>query len=224
MYKKLLTAFMVLTASVAFATAPAAFAKNTPLVTVPTGTTPTPTHSSPTPITMTNVGSIVFTSSVGNVECQTGVLTGDLIKNVKGQVEAEITTADVRNHESIECLGAGGTAVTMNPTGGAGLPWCLRSTEAMATDEFQIRGGGCTQASRPITFTRHPTALGAPCYYVRNNPIPGTYTTHPEGTVLSISEVEFTREAGSSFFCPATRLVDMKFALTSNGNTIYIDK
>ncbi|MGN6201343.1 MAG: hypothetical protein ACTHNY_02935 [Solirubrobacterales bacterium] len=225
---------MALAAFAAFAVAPSvASATNDPDVTHPTGTLLAVSHAAPAAITATNVGETLMTDINGNVltRCNKAVMTGDLETNTgSGTVEATITSAtfagsgSLASNGELECTGSfGNITVTANPATN-GLPWCLRSTSTMVTDEFQIRGNGCTSASRPIRFVLDSTTAGE-CAYERSGAIPGTFTTHPasaSAAQLSISKVEFPRISGG-FLCPSAGFLDMTFELeTSSGSAIYI--
>jgi hypothetical protein len=229
----LITACMALAAFAAFAVAPSvASATNDPDVTHPTGTLLSVSHAAPAAITATNVGETLMTDANTNVltRCTKAVMSGDLETNTGvGTVEATITSATFAGTGSsvggeTECTGTfGNITVTPNPATN-GLPWCLRSTNAMVTDEFQLRGNGCTSASRAIRFVLDSTTVGE-CVYQRTASIPGTYTTHPasaNAAQLSVSHVEFPKLSGG-FLCPAAGFLDMTFSLeTSNGSAIYI--
>jgi hypothetical protein len=210
---------MGLAALVAFAVPAVASASNTPLVVengtaVPVGTK----------IVANNTEVTKMTTSIGTIECSTATMTGELTKNTTGTVEGNITSA-VFSGTGAQQVGApapecttkailgGDTSVTPS-TATNGLPWCIRSTSAMLTDEFQVRGNSCSSASRPIRFALDVTGIGT-CTYERTTAIPGTYTTSTTDSVLSISEVEFPRISGP-FGCPGSGSLDMKFTMKTD--------
>lgn len=219
---KLIRACIAVAAFAAFAVLPAtASAVNDPsVVSTASGSKVTlaPTHAAPIPIEAKNVGNTVMTPSFGpEIVCQTAVIKGSLETNTipkgggAGAIEGTITSASFSGHgPNGECSGAGGTTVTTNV--GNGVPWCLRADSTMKTHEFQIRGGSCTAAQRSITFVLDTTELGQ-CAYESQNPISGTYTTHPNVT-LSLNTPTFTRHGG--FFCPSSGQLHMTFALQNS--------
>jgi hypothetical protein len=232
--KKILKACVVMAAFAAVFVVPSIASAAKATVTSPTGVTPAPTHASPLAITGNNVGNTVMTNSSKEalVTCATAKMEGNLETNTHAAIEGTITAASFfgkpGNHASTECEGSiGATTVTTNPATN-GLPWCLRSTEAMGADEFQVRGGGCTSASRPIRFTLHVTTIFGTisCTYQKGTAIIGKYTTHPlstSPTVMSISAVGFPLLEGG-FGCPGEGFLDMSFALSSGANGVFIDK
>lgn len=233
---KLIKACIALAAFAAFAVVPSiASATNDGILDAPTNTPLAPTHEKPIPIVGKNVGATLMKDAPGGnvlVECTSAELTGHLETNQgtptsESKVEGTITTAKFESpgHSATnECTGSlGTTLVTPAPLAETGLPWCLRSTAAMKTDEFQLRGGGCTSAARAITFQLHVTSLGLTCNYQRltNEPIAGTYATHPSAGQASVADVKFERH-NSSGFCPAAGYLTMTFNLTSEGKQVYI--
>jgi hypothetical protein len=244
MSKKLITACMALVALAAFALPAAASAANDPDLTHPTGTLLNPATGSCTGVgstvcvTATSVGNQLLTDTSGNVltTCSTASMTGYLSKNNGTEVEATIHnttfagTGGAVNGEN-ECTGSFGN-VTVHTNIGNGTPWCLRSTAGMAEDEFQVRGGACSEASRSITFVLTSTTVGT-CKYSRTEPVKGTYTTHSTGdAILTVTgsgatggtDTEFTKEEGG-IFCPSNGTLDLKFTLETDnatGETLYI--
>lgn len=206
-----------------------------------------------TTIIATNVahtGEVTTTKMVtglGNVECETATLTGKLTKNAGGVIEGDIETAEFWGKPGQKpphpagqrCSGGfgGDTLVTPNhtnnpchtPTGGTShcsLPWCLKAEGNK--NVFSVRGGNCSEAARPLTFTLDTTTLGA-CSYERKAAVTGTYTTHPADLVATVTggeEAKFTKITGSAF-CPNTGELFMAFTLTTDvggeeGDTLYI--
>jgi hypothetical protein len=221
MQSKLFAACLALVAFAAFAVPSLASASNTPLV-VENGT-PVATG---TKIEGVNVGVTKMTTSLGTVECTTAVMTGTLVKNTTGTVEGTIETAQfggtggtVAGAPEPECTSPFGNPTVTPSTATNGLPWCLRSTSTMATDEFQLRGNGCTSAARPIRFALDVTVVGT-CVYERSSAVVGSFTTSTTSSTLSVSEQEFPAVAGNPFGCPSSGKLDMAFQLrTSGGGT-----
>ncbi|HEX5593484.1 MAG TPA: hypothetical protein VFX35_09060 [Solirubrobacterales bacterium] len=177
----------------------------------------------------TNVGATKLTTSLFNLECSTGILTGTVTKNTTGTVEGTISSArfggtggKITGAEEPECTshepGFGDMTVTPS-TATNGLPWCIRSTEPMAPHEFQVRGNECAKAARPIRFSIDMTGLGT-CQYERGStePIPGTFTTSTTDSVLSISEVNFPAVSGNPFGCPGGGKLDMTFTMETDAS------
>jgi hypothetical protein len=219
MHRKLITACMALAAFAAFAVMPAiASATNDPDLTHPTGTLMPAGKGHPASgIKGTNVGLTLMTNSSGGIltECNSAVMTGTLIKNDGSNVEGNISSATFTGTASGgACTGSfGNVTVTTNPATN-GIPWCLRSTSTMATDEFQVRGNECSKAARPIRFVLD-IIFGGSCVYQRGTAIPGTFKTHPEDALLSISKVEFPLLEGG-FACPSVGFLDMSFTLETD--------
>jgi hypothetical protein len=222
MHRKLIGAFLALAAFAAFAVAPSiASATNSPEITHPTGTR----LATGTKIEATNIGTTIMTDASTNtlVECSTATMTGTLTKNDGSNVEGNITSASFSGTGSGgTCTGSfGNITVTPNPATN-GMPWCLRSTSTMATDEFQLRGNECSKAVRAIRFVLD-APFGATCTYQRGSAVVGTLTTHPEDAVLHVSHVEFPLLEGS-FICPGAGYLDMSFTLETDGSNspLYI--
>jgi hypothetical protein len=208
MSKKLMTGLLALVALAAMALP--AVASASPEITHPTGTT----LATGAKITGTNVGNTVLTSSLGNVECSKALMTGTLTKNSGTAVEGTISSASFKGTEGgaeEKCSGAfGSVAVTVTS-----LPWCIRATNTMAPDEFQVRGGACTEAAKAITFALHTSLFGT-CTFERAaaSPVTGTFRTHAAGdALLTITNVAFTRTSG---FCPSEGKLDMSFTLETD--------
>ena len=228
MSKKLIAACMAIAAIAALGMASTAAAATSPLV-VENGTA----LATGTKIEGVNVGNTIMTTSLGNIECSTAIMTGELTKNTTGTVEGNITAAKFggtgalqSGAEEPECttkafLG-GDTTVTTN-TGTNGLPWCIRAVSTFAADEFQVRGGKCSEASRAIRFALDVTGIGT-CQYERSTAIPGTHTTSTTSSTLSISAVSFSAVSGNPFGCPSSGSLDMTFQLrtTGGGTTLGI--
>ena len=238
MRKKLITVCMALAAFAAFAVVPAvASAENRPILTETE--VPQKALAVGTKIKATNVGTTYLKRTDGSVilECTTAVMTGTLVKNSGGNMEGTISSAtfagtgtEVEGEK--ECTGAVSAKVTSE-----GLPWCIRSTTTMKTDEFQVRGGDCTKAETKIKFTMATTGIGS-CSY-EGGPVVGTYHTDEPSTQDALMTVPgqnskgeddprsiFTKSAGG-FLCPSHGYLDMDFTLetdtTPTADPIYIE-
>lgn len=191
MKSKLIMACMAVAAFAAFVVP--AVASASPVLTAPTGTA--------APVgtgivgTNTGLGNWVFKGSLGNVECETVSLTGNVTENSGTSIKGDITSASFSNAGSDCSSVLGPVKVTTNV--GNGIPWCLSANSKMLADEFQVRGNSCNLASRSITFVLDFTE-GPTCYYDRTAVVSGKFTTHPEDAVLSFSEVEWTLEKGEN--------------------------
>jgi hypothetical protein len=225
---------MALAAFVAFAVAPSvASAANSPVITHPTGTVLNPTGktcgttSNAICIKGTNLGETIMRSAAegGTVltRCTTSVMTGALTKNENNTVEGNVTSATFSGSGSAvngvnECTGTFGN-ITVTTAVANGLPWCMRSTATMAEDEFQIRGGLCSVASREIRFILDSTTAGE-CTYGRTAAIIGRYTTDTpvnenSDAIVHITGQKFERKAGG-FLCPTEGYLEMSFTLETD--------
>lgn len=221
MHKKLLATCIALAALVAFFVPPSlALAANSPELTETTAGTTPPVG---TKILGTNIGELLVTDMSGSplFRCTQAILTGELTKNDGGNIEGNITSVTFQGTggtapgaEDPECTASfGAITVTFNPASN-GVPWCIRSTESMATDEFQVRGAKCSEAAREIRFVLHSTTVGE-CTYGRAIPTVGTLTTDtPNATdaLLHFSAQKFDKKAGG-FFCPSGIYLDFNFTL-----------
>ncbi len=218
MEKKLITACIALFALTAFILPAGASAS--PVVTHPTGTK----LVTGVKFTATNVGAMVFTSTAGAVlmECTKASMTGTLTKNNGTEVEGTIETASITGTEaSTACTKLGGAKDTTNV--GNGTPWCLSAKNTYATDEFQIRGGGCSEAARSITFVLDSGTAGV-CKYSRSTPVKGTFTTDTTGDAIltttgagetGVTDTLFTREEGG-VLCPSDTTLDLSLTLETD--------
>jgi hypothetical protein len=202
-------------------------ATNTPLLTAPTGT---PAAVGSSIIGTAGETNLSGTSGGGIFECASSTLSGEVTKNSSGNFEAKITTATLVGDGGVmvgepdkECTGLVTSAVTATP------PWCLRSTTVMRTDEFQIRGGQCSEAAKPIIFHLVTTGFGT-CTYERSasSPIAGSFRTHPEQAIFSVTSTAagsgLTRSSSSSSLCPASGVLELVFALENGAaQPAYLD-
>jgi hypothetical protein len=221
MTKKITMACMALAALAAFALPATASATNDPQITHPTGTL----LAAGSKITATQVGTSTLTDTSGNPElaCSTGTMTGSLTKNSGGNVEGEIssavfggTGAQVAGEPAKECTGLGFFSTNTSVTTLA-LPWCLRSTTTMVTDEFQVTAGKCGTNGK-IKFILAGTGIGN-CEYEATGAIKGTYKTHPEDALLTVAPTSATsgfKKIAGSFICPTSGALSMSFTLETD--------
>jgi hypothetical protein len=226
MTMKSITAALALVALAAFALPGVASAS--PELTHPTGTT----LATGTRLTVTNIGNVLWRSG-GTIlsECNRATLTGELIKNNGTRIEGNVTTATLTGTGAQdpaeaanmpECTSPvlGNTIVTTNGGGidentvANGTPWCLKAT---TEDNFSVRGGLCSAATRNIDFILKSTT-GGPCTYTRAAAITGTYTTDGTGDAMltfTNEGTEFTKKEGG-FLCPGTFAFEMKFTVEAD--------
>ena len=210
MLKKLLMAFMALTALTAFAMPASAVAANDPQLThagvlVPVGTK----------LIATNTGDTLFTTTgkAELVRCTKAVLTGTVLKNAGGTVEGTMSTADFTGTAAGgKCKSSfgGDTAVKVS------TPLCMRSTPLMVNDEFQIYGDDCTGENKPVTFTLETTNIGTCKYRATPGGVKGHFTTSPEeakGTVTNTQSGSGAELEEGGFFCPSSGQLEMTFDL-----------
>ncbi|HEX5593215.1 MAG TPA: hypothetical protein VFX35_07700 [Solirubrobacterales bacterium] len=223
MSKKLIMACMAVAAIAAFALPASASASKMTLeegntVLDPTGKTCTPALPG---ICIRGTNTDVapgLTDANGNtiMECTNLSMTGSLEKNTHAAIEGTIHsftlngTPGVTPHTT-HCKSTFGTITPTTAIATNGMPWCLRSTEAMAPDEMQIRGNGCTAAARPIRVILD-SSLAGECTYERTAPIVGVVTTTPSPALLHTSKQEFPKIAGG-FLCPAKTFLDFTMSL-----------
>lgn len=170
----------------------------------------------------------LFTTPAGNITCDIVTLTGTLHTNGPSQITGEITTVEARGATSAVCTSPFGNVTvtpnhTSNPThnGVASLPWCI---VAGKEDKISLRGGGCTEAERPLTWTLHTPTTGT-CSYQRAS-LTATYTTHPAAAVATVDANQtFTKTTGGGF-CPSSGAFDLAFTVETDTGTpedVYID-
>ena len=220
---KLIRACMALAAFAAFAVLPAtAMAENNPQL--KEGGTALATGVG---IVGTNEGITRFTDTSGNtlVECSKATLSGTLTKNTVGGVEGEITTFDfsgtgaVNAHNGLpECTGSFGAAFITVVTN----PLCVRSTNTMATNEFQVSSGKCAGGGK-VKFIIGSTTIGE-CEYETGGPVKGDYVTNTsEMKVRNTAAGSGASKIRGGFFCPSSGMLAMTFKLeTANGTAITI--
>lgn len=171
-----------------------------------------------------NVGEARATNGSGKSlwECTAVSVTGSLVKNDGGSIESELEYVSFSGTATeSRCTSSFGN-LKITTAVENGLPWCIRSTAAMAENEFQMRGGKCAESSRQIRIIVDSSAIGE-CTYNREAAISGTFTTHPEDAILAISAAEFSREAGS-FLCPSVTWLDLSLTLEKDAagvNPVY---
>lgn len=154
------------------------------------------------------------------IECQTGFMTGKIIKNSGTHIEGEITAAEFSGTPGVtphtgHCKSPLGN-VTVTPNlatnpaheGHPSLPWCI--TAANNKDQFEIKGGKCGGMALPLTVAIHSPASGLCSYSTAS--VTGTYTTDPAAAIGTIINQEFTKITGG-VFCPPNGKLDMAFTL-----------
>jgi hypothetical protein len=178
-------------------------------------------------IVATNVGEIIVATTSGSAvtKCQALKWTGEVTKNKEDAIEAKFTTADmwganaVSPHNNLgECTeGPGGKFyVTFLRT-----PLLLKSTPAMATDEFQLSGTGGN-----IRLLLGFTAAGE-CEYEATSNIKGDFTTGGTQASLSLRTTEANgwKSIRGGFLCPTSFLLQMTLNLeTEAGEPVKIAK
>jgi hypothetical protein len=211
MYKKILAFCMAL---IALAITPAAASASPQLF---EGATAVATGSA---VTGTNVGNIVFTNkSFGDITCTKAHLAGTVTANGGKLIEGNIESASFTG-EAVDgfCSSTNGTVYKVTPE----VPWCIKSSVLGAAS---IRGGKCSEAARPVTFTldaytTSTIALGS-CKYSKAE-VNGTYASSTEPLDFQFSEQEFTGPSGFTF-CPSSGKLDGTIRLeTPNGTALKI--
>jgi hypothetical protein len=170
----------------------------------------------------TNSGRLIATDGSGNTiwMCETVTATGSVTRNDGSNFESNITAVAISNNGS-QCSGSLGSTTVTTAVAINGVPWCLRSTSAMGTDEFQIRGNSCGNLARPIRLI-FDMSLGSPCTYQRTAAISGAFTTGIGTTVLSLSSVEVVLLEGG-IGCPAATYLDLSLSLETDGTSTRLD-
>jgi hypothetical protein len=222
MSEKLITACMGLVALAAFALP--AVASASPQITHPTGT-----RLATEKKFLGTLGVSKFTDANGGAlfECTSGAMTGTLTKNNGTEIEGNIESAAIAGTASEGgCTGFVIGPARVTTAVGNGVPWCLRANSAMNTDEFQIRGGKCSEASRAITLV-FDMGIGVNCAYERTVAIKGSFTTDTTGDAILTTtgvgvtgeeDTGFTRE-GTNVFCPMSGRFPFEFTLETDSGT-----
>jgi hypothetical protein len=218
MSKNILAVCTALAAFAAFSVmAPAASAN--PVLTHPTGTV----LKTGVLIDGTLIGASKLTSGSTDpgttlLECSKATITGELTKNVTTgtpSIESNITKAEFAGTGANgECTGNFGNA-TVITTGSNGVPWCLKSIKA--TDEFEVRGGKCSEAARNIAFIIDGTNTGS-CKYEKASFV-GTFITHPEDGRLNLTHAGPALKVEGGVLCPSSGSLDMEFTLETDTGT-----
>ncbi|HEX5592244.1 MAG TPA: hypothetical protein VFX35_02715 [Solirubrobacterales bacterium] len=176
------------------------------------------------------VGTSIFGAQLKNtsgnttlVNCSNSTMTGTLLKNASGTVEAEISTwkfwgdGSTSAHNNLpECTGSFGNAYLTMST-----PLCIKSTPAMSTDEFQIIGGSCGVFTSSVTYIVGSTTAGS-CKYKATTSLKGDFWTGGVEVHMTIRELWFengaTLEEGG-FLCPTSNALNMTFNIESETGT-----
>ncbi len=226
MDKKLITALVALAAFAALVIGPAtASATNDPQLTYSNGTL---VPAGTTGFTATQVGPTGLLDTSGNtlLQCTTGTGEGVLVKNSGGTVEGEITSltiggtgAKAPTEPANECTTSFGNASVT-----ASLPWCLRSTPTMATDEMQVAGGKCP-GSGNVKFIFNSTTVGE-CEYESIAPLKADFNTSPsdaQATIRSTQAGSGVKKIRGGFFCPSSAMLSGTRTLEdASGSPLYV--
>jgi hypothetical protein len=225
MNRKLILALAVSAALAAFAVSAAtAMATNDPQLTTKAGAlVPVGTSN----LNATQVGETAVTDTSGNtlISCNTGSGKGSVVKNSGSTVEGEITSLTIGGTGPVgpnglnECTGSFGN-VSINPV----LPWCLRSTPAMATDEMQAVAGKCPGTGN-VKFIASSTTVGA-CEYEATSSIKADFLTSPsdaQATVRSTSAGGGVKLIKGGFLCPSSMMMKGTRTLEdTSGNPLFV--
>jgi hypothetical protein len=144
-----------------------------------------------------NTGFLIRTTSIGNMACSTSVMHGNVVANSGTQLEIEFSSVSFG-----DCTGFQNEGWEAK-----NLPWCWRATSKMTADTFELRGGKCSEAAKPITVV-----IGGGCAYTRAA-VTGTFKTSPEDVTLVIAEQEFVGELGG--FCNNAFRIDVQYTMTT---------
>jgi hypothetical protein len=170
-------------------------------------------------ITGTSVGEVVGTLGPEeppkySLNCEQAHLHGEVVKNSGTEIEVTITSSTVNKQPEGTCGGL--LRVTS-----ANTPWCLRMTQTMVKDTFDIRGGKCTEAATQLTTVLYFGLYS--CYYTRTA-LTGTLRTQSEGdALLTTSKQKWVRELPTPVVCTSEWAVDVSYTLeTTDGTPLYI--
>jgi len=227
MNKKLTLACMAVAALAVLAVgASTASATNDPQLTTKAGVLVAPGTSN---LLLTQVGTTGLLDTSGNVlvQCTSGTGAGSVIKNSGGTVEGEITSltiggtgAKAPTEPGNECTTSFGN-VSVTPI----LPWCLRSTPTMATDEMQIVSGKCGGAPGNVKFIMVSTTVGE-CEFEATGPIRADFTTSPsdaQATVRSTQAGSGIKRIRGGFFCPSSAMLQGTRTIEDgSGNPLFV--
>jgi hypothetical protein len=164
---------------------------------------------------------VFITTSPDIIECEKITMTGEVSSNTGTDIAINILTVEFRGPIGSPCPSAtlGNFTITPSHTsnpiphnGINSLPWCL--TVNGLEDFVSIRGGTCSEAPRPLTFSIHSPSWGT-CYYEKAS-LTAIYTTHPAPTILTVANQAISKHTGS-VFCTST--VRFDFALTLETDT-----
>ncbi len=220
MIKKAILACMALAAFAAFVLPATASATNDPTLTDGSPRVDVAVNSK---IIGTNVGetTLLTTGGAPLIHCTTATMTGKVLVNSGGTVEGTIEKATFAGTGAIhpdtgdkECTASFGNAgITVS------TPMCLRSTPAMATDEFRVEGDDCIKSGTGVTFNILSTTAGE-CKYETTGAVIGHFTTESTGdALLTVTETQSgsgaAKESGG-FLCPSSGMLRMTFTLETD--------
>jgi hypothetical protein len=223
MSKKIIMVCMAVAALAAFALPATASAKNTPHLTDAAGSAAVGVAINGTLLEKTEATFWNTATSIKLSTCTNATLTGKIVKNTTGTVEGTITTFDFSGTGGVhadnglpECTGdIGPSAVTV-----VSNPLCLRSTEAMATHEFQVgaelAGKTCAEGTGNVKFLLKSTTAGD-CEYETASSIKGDFTT-ASGVASQLTTRDTIAGSGANrirggFLCPTSGMLRMTFTM-----------
>jgi len=113
-----------------------------------------------------------------------------VLANTGTTIEAEVESATFTGTETEgRCTGLGAERVTAK-----NLPWCLKAGGGLAADTFELRGGKCSEAAKPLTWEM-PNAFGS-CFHTTPK-MTGSFSTGGTQAHLTLYQQSTIRESGS---------------------------
>jgi hypothetical protein len=181
---------------------------------------------------MTNVGETEIVTSLGTLKCTTASLSETpTANNTTSGSEGETTSttfagtgSPATGEPDNECTSAFGNFSVTYPISSS-APWCLEATEA--NDNFKVRGGKCTEATKTMKFIYVLTFFGAAidCNYERATSASGTLRTDQtasEDATVTIAKQVWTGASTNGSGCFSSVELSMTFTLrTSAGEPVY---
>lgn len=226
MSKKLAAACMALAAFAVFVAGPTTASAR--VLTHPTGTA----LAKGSKLTFTQVGAMKITNTTGSsiLECSKSTMTGTLTKNEGGTIEGEIESAilggtgpQAAGEPSTECTGTGFFSFNQSYTFQV-LPWCISSTAVLGEEEFQVRGGKCSEGGKKIKFAMVTTGIGTCEYEATQTSIKGSIQKDKVGEDAILTPFATNTNAGFKLFaggglCPTSIQFDTSFTLETDKTT-----
>ena len=204
MSRKIMTPLLALLAVAAFAVLPAMAAAAT--VTLHAGGVELPAGS---PL-VGESSNLVFKTAVGNLECSSNVISGELTSNKKTTIAGSIETG------SFTGLEGGGACHTTTPLGPAlitasGLPWPLT---------FKSNGTSTVKGTSAIVFTAFFPGAGVTCVY-KATKLAATFAFNEAPMIDTVTGQVFKWvKAESNPLCPTEGELSGEFAVTSGGEAV----